>query len=100
MKSDGIMFLFFRVEAGKDAFVTTDELPQKVFTGPSKGTPNIRSLYRKPSSNSTAIRIAVNSDPNVEVSTVFCALEYHKMGERFRKMRIPVCDRHVNLFPA
>ncbi len=48
--------------------VTTEELSQNVLTGPSNGILNIRSLKRNPSRSSTAIRIAVNSDPKVEVS--------------------------------
>ncbi len=67
---------FLRVNAGCIAFITTDELSQNVLTGPSNGTPIICSLYRKPSRISTAMHSAVNSEPNVDVSTVLCALEY------------------------
>jgi hypothetical protein len=63
---------FLRVEAGCVTFVTTEELSQNVFTGPSNGTPNMRSLYHKLSSISTAMRIATNSELKVEVSTVLC----------------------------
>jgi hypothetical protein len=61
-----------------------------VFTGPSNGTPNIQNLYLRLSNISTAISIAINSDPKVEVSTVFCPFENHVIGEQLRKIRIPV----------
>jgi len=62
---------FLRVEAGCVAFLTTEELSQKVLTGPLMGTPNMHNLYHKLSNNSTAMCIAINSNPKVEVSIVF-----------------------------
>jgi hypothetical protein len=62
---------FFQVDSGKVAFLVTASLSQNTFVGPSIGTPNIRNLYRNDSTSSTAILIATNSLPNVEVSTVF-----------------------------
>jgi hypothetical protein len=47
---------------------------------PSSGIPNILNLYLRDSINSIAILIATNSDPKVDVSTVFCALENQMMG--------------------
>jgi hypothetical protein len=55
----------------------------------------IRSLERKPSIISMAILAAMYSEPNVDVSTVFCCLEYHKIGAQFTKMSIPDCYRRV-----
>jgi len=72
-----------------------DKLSQNVFTAPSSGTPNMHNLYHKLSKSSTVILMAMNSEPKVEVSTVFCAFEYQKMGALFRKMRIPACDLRV-----
>jgi hypothetical protein len=91
---------FFKVDAGSVAFITTDELSQKVLTGPSTGMPNIRSLHHRLSNSSTAILMEVNSEPKVDISTVFCALEYHWMGVLFKKIKIPVCERHVIWLPA
>jgi hypothetical protein len=60
--------------------MTTDLLSQKTLAGPSIGMPNIHSLYRKDSNISTSMCMAINSDPKVDDSTVFCALEYQIMG--------------------
>jgi hypothetical protein len=57
---------------------------------PSRGMPNICNLYHKASISSTAILIATNSEPKVEVSTVFFALENQIMGAQFKNIRIPV----------
>jgi len=54
------------------------------------GIPIIRSLYRSETIRSTAICNATNSDLKVELSTVFCFLEYQTMGARLRKIKIPV----------
>ena len=61
---------FLRVEVGTVAFVTTDLLSQKTLAGPSIGIPNMRNLYLNASNISTIIRIAMNSEPKVEDSTV------------------------------
>ena len=39
---------------------------------------------------SMAILAATNSDPYVEVSTVFCLLEYHLAGVKLTISKIPV----------
>jgi hypothetical protein len=65
-----------------------------------KGTPNIRSLYRSPSIISNLVIMATNSKENVDDSTVFCRFEYHIMGARLQKIRIPVCDLRVTWQPA
>jgi len=54
------------------------------------GIPNILNLYRSASIISTAVFIATNSDPNVDVSTVDCAFEYQIIGAEFRYIRITV----------
>jgi hypothetical protein len=72
------------MEVGVVEFVTTDSLLQNTFTGPSIGTPNIRSLYLRDSIISTAIFIAMNCEPKVDDSTVFCASEHHIIGAEFR----------------
>jgi hypothetical protein len=64
--------------------ITTDLLSQKTLEGPSIGMPSILSLYCKDSSISTMICKAIISDPNVEDSTVFCALENQVMGVQLR----------------
>jgi hypothetical protein len=81
-------------------FITTDLLSQNTFDGPSIGMPNILNLYLKASVILTAILSAINSEPNVDDSRVFCDLEYQVMGDLFRYINIPVCERRVILFEA
>ena len=50
--------------------------------------------------SSDAICIATNSLEKVDVSTVFCLLEYQTIGALLMKMITPVCDLHVTLQPA
>ena len=94
------MCFYFSVESGCDAFLKTALLLQKTFVGPSKGTPNILSLYRNDSICSTAVFMAMNSLPNVLVSTMICLLLYQMIGARFKNMSIPVCDLCVTLSPV
>lgn len=54
---------FFKVDSGRLVFLITDILSAFTMVGPSNGTPIIRSLYLKPSANSTPTFIAVNSEP-------------------------------------
>ena len=68
--------------------------------GPSIGTPNILNLYFNAVISSTAFFMAVNYDPNVDVSTQFYLLLYHIMGALFTNMRIPVINLLVVLYPA
>jgi hypothetical protein len=77
------------IDSGMLEFLTTDSLSHITEQGPSIGTPSMRSLYLRASISSIAIRSATNSAPNVELSTVFCYLEYQMMGARFRKISIP-----------
>jgi len=60
----------------------------------------MRSLYLIPLINSTATHRATNSEPKVDVSTVFCAFEYQRIGALFMYRRMPVCDRRLILFLA
>ena len=76
-------------------FLTTASLSQNIFVGPSIGMPIIQSLYCNACIISVAIFAAINSDPKVDVSTVFCRLEYHIIGARHTNNNTPVCDRHV-----
>ena len=67
------------IEVGTEALVVTDSLSQNTSAGPSTGMPNIPVDLRL-SISSVAIRSATNSDPKLEVSTVFCRLLYHIIG--------------------
>ena len=73
-------------------FLTTASLSQNVFVGPSIGMPIIQSLYRNACIISVAVFAAINSDPKVDVLTVFCCLEYHIIGARHTNYNTPVCD--------
>jgi len=84
---------FFNVDVGMVALVITDLLSPKIFAGQSMGIPNMRSLYRRASTISMQIRIAMNSEPKVDVSIVLCALENHIIGAQLRYSNIPVCER-------
>jgi hypothetical protein len=55
-----------------------------MFAGPSIGIPNICSLYLMASIISTAMQKGINSEPNVDVSTVAWALDYHCIGAEFK----------------
>ena len=57
-----------------DVFLYTASLSQKMSVDTSMGTPNILSLYCNAAINSTEFFVAVNSDPNVDVSTTFFSL--------------------------
>lgn len=41
--------------------------------------------------------IAQKSEPNVNVLTVFCLLEYRRNGALFTKTSTPVCERLIAL---
>ena len=64
--------------------------------GPSIGIPIIQSLYCNACIISVAVFAVINSDPKVDVSTVFCrCLEYHIIGAQHTKNNTPVCDHRV-----
>ena len=81
-------------------FLTTALLSQNIFLGPSIGVPIIPSLYCNACIISVAVFAAINSDPKVDVLTVFCCFEYHIIGARHTNNNKPVCDCHVIWFPA
>ena len=68
---------------------TTDSLSQKTLAGPEIGIPNIRNLYLRASTCSVAILSAIILDEKVEVSTVFCLLEYQLTGHWLQKIMMP-----------
>ena len=67
---------------------------------PSMGTPNILSFYRNAAISSTEFFIAVNSDPNIDVSTPFYLFVFHIIGDILQNISIPVMDLPVVLSPA
>ena len=75
--------------------LTTALLSQNIFMGPSIGIPIIQNLYHNACIISVAIFAAINSDPKVDVLTVFCHLEYHIIGARHTNNNTPVCDHRV-----
>ena len=83
-----------------DAFLYTDSFSQKMSVDLSMGTPDILSLHLKDAIISTAFFIAVNSDPNVDVSTPVFLLLCHILGARLQSISIPVMDLLVVLSPA
>ena len=58
--------------------------------------PIIDKEYLRAINISTAILEAINSEPYVEDSTVFCLLDVQDMGVLFNRMSIPVTDLLVN----
>ena len=64
------------------------------------GPPNIISLYRNTVFRSTEFFIAVNYDPNVDVSTPFFLFLCHIIGSLLQNISIPVMDLLVVLSPA
>jgi len=92
--------LFFNVEVGVVALMTTDWLSTKTLVASSLGMPNMHNVYLNASINLIAIHDATNSAPNVDDLIVFWTLEYHITGARLIKIMIPVWDCLVILFPA
>ena len=81
---------FFNVVSGFAEDFTTDSLSQQMLVGPSKGTPIILSLYLSAIIISVPVFEVTYSKPNVDVSMVFCLLEYHMMGAMLQKIKITV----------
>eukprot|EP00957_Ditylum_brightwellii_P130122 9925293-Ditylum_brightwellii.AAC.1 len=67
------------VDSGHWALFTTLLLSHNTQVGPSMGFPNILNLKPRPSIASRHVCPAMNSAPNVDASTVFCRLEYHRL---------------------
>ena len=84
---------FFNVDSGAIVFQTTASLSESNDVGPSTGMPNIHSLYCNASINSIAVFIVMNSDPNVEDSTMFCHFEYQMIGALLTKISMPVWEQ-------
>src|SRR5687767_509607 len=88
---------FFNIDEGNVVLMTMLILSPINNDVSSSGTPNILSLYLASMTNSTATLAATNSEPYVDVSTVFCLLVYQISGVLFTHRRIPVTDLHVTL---
>ena len=88
-----------KADSGLWALLTMLLLLHIISVGPSTGIPNIHSLKHRVSTASRHVRMAVNSDPKVEASTVFCCLLYQRIGAWLQKI-YPVCDCLVMRFPA
>jgi hypothetical protein len=65
---------FFKTLEGTVVFQTTDILSPNINAGPSNSTPNDQSMYLISKMSSEAILGAINSDPEVDVSTFFLRL--------------------------
>jgi hypothetical protein len=92
--------LLCNVEEGIVEFLTTVSLSTNTLAEFSIGTPIILKLYLSAFICSVAIRNATNSDLKVEVSTVFCVLEYQMIGALFKYINMHVCERRFILFHA
>ena len=88
---------FFNMDEGRVVFKITLMLSPISNEVSSRGTPNILSLYLISMIISVAILAATNSEPYVDVSTVFCLLVYQMTGVLLTYSRIPVTDLHVTL---
>ena len=82
-----------------DEFLYTASLLQKMLVDPSMGTLNILSLYFNVATSSTEFFIAVKSEPNVDVSTLFFLLLCHIIGTLLQNISIPIMDLLVVLSP-
>ena len=87
-----LLDFFFKVEEGLEQLWTTDMLSALMWVLPSRGHPIIRSLYLRPSTSSTAVFIAENSEPNEDVSMLACFLLKNMIGLLLQKMRTPVLN--------
>ena len=83
---------YFKTLEGTVVFNTTDILSPNINAGPSNVTPNDLSINLISRMSSVAILDATNSEPKVDVSTVFCCLDTHLTGVLFTMTRIPVID--------
>jgi hypothetical protein len=80
---------------------TTDRLSPSNSLLFSTLIPRHRSLYHRISIiKSMAIRAAIISDPNVDISTVLCRFDIQTSGVLFISNNIPVTDQRVTLFLA
>ena len=86
------MCFFFNVDSAKLELLTTASLSQYILVGPSTGTLIIHNLYLSPLFISHPTLKAMNFEPNVDTSTVFCCLLYQVIGGQFINMIISDCD--------
>ena len=86
------MFLVEYWCGGIEEFLTTDWLLHSSFAGPLIGTLNIRNSYCNASIISVTFLRAMNSDPKLDDSTIFCLWEYHMIRVFWTSNIIPVCD--------
>ena len=70
---------FCRLYLSKQAFLYVSSLSKSTAEGPSTGIPNIFSFHMREIINSEANRKVMNSEPKVNISTVFWRLEYRKL---------------------
>ena len=83
-------------DEGIVVFKMTAMLSPTVTELSSKLTPSILRQYLMAMICSMVILDATSSDPYVDVSTVFCLLDTHRIGVLFRRRIIPVTDLLVN----
>ena len=93
-----LICFFFNGDSVQEELVTTYWLSQNSFDGPSIGMPSIRNLYLNRISISVAIFKAMSSEPNVDVSTVFCRFKNHTIGAFYHNMisELPCCPRDLH----
>ena len=89
-----------KVNSSLWALLTTLLLSHMISIGPSTGIPNIHSLKRRASTASRHVCMAMNLDPKVKASTVFCHLLYQRIGAWLQNIIYPVCDCLMMRFPV
>ncbi len=92
--------LFFKVLLQVVVLITTLWLSPYVMVGPLIATPSILSWYLSSVLNSVAIVAATNSNPQVELSTVFCLLLYQRMCMLLTSNKTPEADLLVSVKDA
>ena len=89
-----------KADSGLWALLTTLLLSHMISVGPLTGIPNIHSLKHRASTALRQVCMAMNSDPKVEVSTMFCCLLYQRIVAWLHNIIYPVCDHLMMRFPA
>ena len=84
------------VDEGIVVFKMTVMLSPTMVELSSSCTPSILRQYLMAMMCSIAILDATNSDPYVDVSTIFCLLDTHKIGVLLRRRMMPVTDHLVS----
>ena len=83
---------FFNTKLGILQFKTTLSLSPNISPGPSGLTPIILNVFWCSKINSTVTLADTNSEPWVDVSTVFCLCDVHFTGVSFKNRRTPVTN--------